>query len=236
MPRRGSLVDAIADQQVSSAGRLMSASWPARPVPPARATVRQVSGFDATRAERNDGVLHHELSAPSDRPPAPIEPAPAPPTEQELRKHLVAKIEVSRTANAALAEAMAASEHGQRHCDNLRLRIVECGDVDDEIVQFTVTSLRIRGNAVLPAELANRRAARDLARTDLAAAESALAVLDGELTEAKAGAAEAQKIAQAAAATRRPISPVPARNGTSPHLPTAPATRWSASSRRQGQA
>src|SRR3954452_10160151 len=38
------------------------------------------------------------------------------------------------------------------------------------------------------------------------------------------------------AGSRPPISPVPVKNGTSPHLPIAPATRWSASSKRQGQA
>jgi len=38
------------------------------------------------------------------------------------------------------------------------------------------------------------------------------------------------------AGSRPPISLVPARNGISPHLPAVPATRWSASSRKRGQA
>jgi hypothetical protein len=141
--------------------------------------------------------LYHTLFQPVPGVPTPVElPAPTPPPGEEyFRQQLGVALGIAEQANAALAEAEAASARAGEHRQMCLRRTEAFADLDSEISDATVAALRTGGDPGLRDELAARIIERERARMELAAAATALETLAQE----RAAAAQRAEAATRAA-------------------------------------
>jgi hypothetical protein len=110
---------------------------------------------------------------PMERDPAPEPPPKTEPilTEAEARQALADAIEAREAARRRLDDATAAYERGQVHVAKLKREAAAYADLQGAIEDHISNALRLDGHAELPEELRGRLTAREIAATELAAAE-----------------------------------------------------------------
>jgi hypothetical protein len=167
-----------------------------QPLP--QAELRRVGpGWDGTAphlSERSDGQLYHVLHQPAWAPPSvPEPPAPPAPSEPALRTELAVALEGAANADALAQRAEEIHQRAEQHINRCRQQVADFIGLDSELAEVTATALRDGADPALPDVLASKLTARDRARTELAAAESAAAALLAERTTAARAAGEATK-------------------------------------------
>jgi hypothetical protein len=165
---------------------------PRAPLP--QPTVRHVgAGWDIgdMRVERLDRTTNLPFES---LPPAEPQPLPERPSDAELRKQLQIACDAQKVADETLRRAEAAHERAEHHLQKCQRRLAEFATLDDEIAANTLEALRCDAGRLSPdlsEEMELRIADREKARTELAAAEHAAAVLLTERAEASAAAGRA---------------------------------------------
>jgi hypothetical protein len=167
--------------------------------PLARAEVNRVGDWsDTSRTERLDPASHFPFEPlPATQP----QPIPERPNEAELRKQLQHALEHQQAADVKAQRARDAHERAEHHREKCSRQLAEFATLDAEVVEHKVTALKCdvgRLDVDLPDELRRRIADRDLARTDLGAADRAAAVLLAERAEASAAAGETARAVERA--------------------------------------
>jgi hypothetical protein len=156
----------------------------------ARAEVRHVGpGWDLP-SRAASGVNIAFDTPPGPQPSSPSAPQP---TEAELRDRLREAVERQSKAADAAEKAHTAHERAMVHVAKCRQALAGHIALDQEIAEHTLASLKEDVDPKLPDDLAAKLIARDRAKTDLLAAEGALAALTRELAQASQTAGDAAK-------------------------------------------
>jgi hypothetical protein len=128
-------------------------------------------------------------------PPSPT-PPPPPPTEAELRAKLADALDAQKATDEAARQAEAAHERAEQHLSKCQQRVAQYLGLDDIIAAATVDALR--SGATGRAELSEKHELaltdRERARTEMQAAERAVATFRQERAAAAQAAGDAIKL------------------------------------------